>query len=249
MACHTFYVVCLRKSLSLCMKTVLLVVVFFRVWYTPFMKHTLIVIGLLLLFIAAGEYGYNRRAPNPDPNHNHADFAVWNNGIQLNFAQEKYMEKTPTTAEQELLEQTATAEKTGTGAAYLKQYLHLHDMNGHVVHRHKPGLGFGDFLTSLGFTLTPTCLMTDDSVTTCNTDTLKWRLFVNGKEILPFDSNYVFADGDHILLTYTGSDVEVQHELSLMTDDACRYSKTCPGRGVPPTENCIADPTIPCRVQ
>ena len=35
-------------------------------------------------------------------------------------------------------------------------------------------------------------------------------------------------------------------ELQEMTDDACKYSKTCPWRGEPPAESCIADPAVPC---
>lgn len=144
-------------------------------------------------------------------------------------------------------ELAALEAQTGTGKdlTVLKQYLHLHDMNGDVLHRHKPGLGFGDFLTSIGFSLTGTCLTTDIGTQYCNQSdpSEHWRLFVNGKEILPFQSNYIFADDDQILLVY-GADA--QPGLSNMTDDACKYSKTCPGRGAPPTESCIADPTIPC---
>jgi len=71
---------------------------------------------------------------------------------------------------------------------------------------------------------------------------------VNGKEKVPFDPNYVFADGDNILLTYGADATEVKHELSLMTNDACRYSLTCPWRGKAPTESCVADPTVPCKL-
>ena len=74
------------------------------------------------------------------------------------------------------------------------------------------------------------------------------RLFVNGKELPYVDhDNYVFADGDRILITDATTDAEVRQELSLMTDDACLYSKTCPWRGAPPTEGCVADPEVPCR--
>lgn len=219
------------------------------------MKRSLIVIGLLVLFAASAWYGYNRRAPNPDPNHNHADFAVWIDGVKLDFAKQKYMSHVPVTsvsAPTFRFIATASAHEDepegGSGSVTIpgREYLHLHDMNGSVIHRHKPGLGFGDFLSSLGFTLTDTCLTTDDGTKTCNTESKKWQLFVNGKEIVPFQTNYVFADEDHLLLTYGADAAEVQHELSLLTDDACKYSKTCPGRGAPPTESCIADPTIPC---
>jgi len=219
------------------------------------MKRLLVIIGLLVIFGASYVYGYNRVAINPDLNHTHADFAVWINGTQLDFAQEKYMSTPPTTASalpswmvpvvsaHEGEEEELHAEIPG------REYLHLHDMNGHVVHRHKPGLGFGDFLSSIGFTVTDRCITTDTKTIACNGTGLFWRLFVNGKEVTPAQLNYMFNDGDQLLLTYGADDAEVQRELKVMTDDACKYSKTCPGRGAPPTENCIADPTVPCKVQ
>lgn len=225
--------------------------------YTSAMKRAFVVIGALILFGLSAYYGYNRRAQNPDPNHTHADFAVWINGVQLDFAKQKYMSHVPVTSvpssfsfiPRALAHEDEPEGGSGSVAVSGREYLHLHDGNGHVVHRHKPGLGFGDFLSSIGFTLTSTCLTTDEGKKTCNADTKTWQFFVNGKEITPLPVNYVFADDDQLLLTYGADAAEVQKELSQMTDDACKYSKTCPGHGTPPTENCIADPTVPCVAQ
>jgi hypothetical protein len=71
-------------------------------------------------------------------------------------------------------------------------------------------------------------------------------MFVNGTE-MGFDPSYVFADLDQILLTYDDGSMPVREELRRMTSDACLYSGTCPWRGKPPTENCVADPAVPCR--
>ena len=53
-----------------------------------------------------------------------------------------------------------------------------------------------------------------------------------------------------ILLTYQNEDEasmeRITEQKEEMTDDACLYSKTCPWRGEPPAENCIADPEVPC---
>ena len=43
-----------------------------------------------------------------------------------------------------------------------RKYLHLHDGNGHVIHRHKPDLTLGDFFHSLGMTMTSSCFELDD---------------------------------------------------------------------------------------
>ena len=57
---------------------------------------------------------------------------------------------------------------------------------------------------------------------------------------------YVFNDVDMIFLTDSTDETVIQNQLSQLTDDACLYSRTCPWRGDPPTENCIADPSVPC---
>lgn len=173
---------------------------------------------------------------NPDPNHSHADFAVYFSGEKFDFAQQKYMSAVPVQDENG---ETVLAERRD------RQFLHLHDMNGDVVHRHKPGLTLGEFFSSLGFTMTDTCLTTDEDMTACNEGDEKWRMFVNGIE-QPFSPSFEWNDLDTLLITYGSSDAEIQEQLDQMSDDACLYSQTCPERGEPPEENCISDPTVPC---
>lgn len=164
-----------------------------------------------------------RRAENPDPNHTHADFAVYINGEFIDFSDNEYMSGLSTDE-------------------YLHKYLHLHDNVGTVVHRHKPGLTLGEFFGSLGLNATNDCFMDK-----CSDESNQWRMFVNGEEV-PVNIDYVFTDIDQILLTYGANDETVQEQLQKMTDDACLYSRTCPQRGDPPAENCIADPSVPCVV-
>lgn len=173
---------------------------------------------------------------NPDPNHAHADFAVYIDGKKFNFEQQKYMSAVPVKDENG---EMILAERRD------RQFLHLHDMNGDVVHRHKPGLTLGEFFTSLGFTMSDTCLTTDEDVTTCTEGEEKWRMFVNGQE-QPFSPAFVWNDLDTLLLTYGSTDEEKEKQLKDMTSEACLYSQTCPERGDPPEENCISDPTVPC---
>ena len=187
-------------------------------------------------------------AVNPDPNHTHADFAIWIDGQQLDFHDSNYM--------------TTEAEEEKLPSGDVRHYLHLHDGNGHVIHRHKPGLTFGDFLRSIGLPMGGGCLLLDDNqsrrfasfmerrgltifaLCRAEKDKFAWHMFVNGVE-RPMDPGYVFSDGDKIILVYTTGN-NFSKELNAMTDDACLYSKTCPERGKPPTENCIADPAVPC---
>lgn len=180
-------------------------------------------------------------AQNPDPNHTHVDFAVWINGEQVDFSKPEYMS--------DHVDGEEEPEGEHEDEGHKHPYLHLHDGNGHVLHRHKPGLAIGDFFTSIGFTMTESCFTNPDGEAFCNDadSGQQWRMFVNGEE-WPMNPAYDFADLDAILLTYGGDDTEMARELDGLPDDACLYSKTCPERGDPPIENCIADPAVPCTV-
>ena len=191
---------------------------------------SLVSLSLLAAFLLTacnffGLFGSHEYVQNPDPNHTHADFAIYIEGEKLDFSASNYM--------------------SGLSGEHKHPYLHLHDSIGHVLHAHKPGLMLGQFLQSLGFAMTSQCLTLDTGVMVCPDKGKHWQMFVNGEK-LPFDSAYAFKDMDKILLTYGASAEEVKKELTAMTDDACKYSKTCPWKGDPPTENCIADPEVPC---
>ncbi len=212
------------------------------------MKKFLFAVVAVILLEVAGTWAYDTYGPqqNPDSNHTHADFAVWVNGKQLDFSADTFMSGLSTDA--------GTHPTEGP-----RKYLHLHDGNGHVIHRHKPGMTLQQFFVSLDyhFHRDPHCMAVglileqsgkgkaDPSI--CDTTEKKWRFFLNGTE-KPYDSglDYVFEDGDRLLFTYGADDREVQRELRQLTDDACKYSKTCPWKGPAPTENCIADPEVPC---
>lgn len=203
-------------------------------------KKLVIYVGLSIVFalmVFDFYHGVSERmnAKNPDPNHTHANFAVWVHGKQYDFAQAKYMSG------------SSTDESTHPHAGP-RQYLHLHDGNGHVIHRHKPGLTFGDFLKSLGFRYVSgpiSSLTTDTREVFRNGREEVWRLMVNG-EPKEFTFDLDFQDGDGLLFSFGADNAELEREWKQMKDDACLYSKTCPWRGDPPVENCIADPMVPC---
>ncbi len=195
-----------------------------------------VVLSVGLIILAGVKTHELLNAKNPDPNHSHADFAVWIDRKQLDFSADKYMTKPG-------LDDTLPAGDP-------RKYFHLHDGNGHVIHRHKPGLGLDEFFKTIGFTLTDSCLTLDTNEKVCTTPdgSKAWRMYVNGVELSPVKPQYVFQDDDAILLTYGPNDsAEVRKELNAMSHDACLYSQTCPWRGKPPTENCIADPEVPCK--
>lgn len=194
-------------------------------------RYLVLVVALAL--VGCSSWPWRREAANPDPNHTHADFAVWVNGEQFDFSRKEFM------SEKE--EEDEEHEKHGHRH---HPYLHSHDGIGHVIHRHKPGLPLREFFKALGISLGTTCVSFGDR-SYCEAGSKRWRMYVNGEE-RSFDPGYVFADTDTILLTYGSSVSEIEQQISAVTSDACFYSKTCPWRGEPPTENCIADPAIPC---
>lgn len=216
------------------------------------MKRYLPVLIAAVCIVASIVYGMTREYPNPDPNHTHADFAVWVNGEQLDFSDQRYMSEAydPNNGQEIRVNP-------------LRKYLHLHDGNGHVVHRHKPGLTLGEFMASIGNPMEDGCITLDEQQfgtfdagwkeslgiqsRLCDAGTFSWKMIVNGT-VGTLDPSYVFNDEDQILLSYDANDSAYLDEWKKMTDDACRYSQTCPWRGAPPTENCIADPTVPCVV-
>lgn len=177
-----------------------------------------------VLLLAGCRFWLPETAPNPDLNHTHADFAVFIDGEKLDFSSEKYM---------------------STEQKHLSQYLHLHDGIGTVIHRHKPGLTLGEFISSLGLTMAKDCVTLETKEQLCNNGKKRWTMVVNGGRRI-VDPSYVFEDTDKILLSYSASDTLWESEWQQVTDDACLYSQTCPRRGRPPAENCIADPTVPC---
>lgn len=211
-------------------------------------KHALIVVIMIVAAAAAWSFRTpSEYAPNPDPNHTHADFAIYIEDEKLDFSLDQYMSGV-----------SYSEESHDEPKEYLHQYLHLHDNIGYVIHRHKPGYTVGDFLGSINFVMTDRCLTLDSGVMVCPNELgQKWRMFLRKTplydtewEEVEWNPDYVFEDMDQILLTYQGVDAaseeRIREQLEDMTDGSCLYSQTCPWVGPAPTENCIADPEVPC---
>ncbi len=218
------------------------------------MKHSIFSTGILAaLLLSACAARDPHEVANPDPNHIHVDFAVWvdidaETIKQVDFSGLQYMS-----------EEYHEGNTVDPHVHPLKQYLHLHDGNGHVIHSHKPGQTVGDFFRSMGGEMITgpvqrsdgrnypenTIEWPDGEYTVGRSGNSKLHMYVNGGEVV-FNPDYVLYDGDKILIITTSNQQQIDHALSMMTDDACLYSKRCPWRGEPPVENCIADPKVPC---
>jgi hypothetical protein len=206
-----------------------------------------LLLSTLLLLTACSLFGPKEYEQNPDPNHTHADFALYIEEEKIDFAIPEYMSGV-----------SYNEESHDEEHEYHHEYLHLHDDVGHVIHTHKQGLTVGTFFSSIGFVITANCIQLDSGVDVCPERDYAWHMYIRKKPLnkdevwqeIDLTPDYIFDDMDQILLTYQSSDpvsnLRIIKQQEEMTDDACLYSQTCPWKGDPPTENCIADPEIPC---
>lgn len=150
--------------------------------------------------------------------HVHADFAVYLDGVPVDFTESKYQ---------------------STESGHLHPTLHLHDGKGNILHRHADGVTLSDFFKSLGMKFTKQCFTQDNGVSHCSGNGKEFRMYVNGK-LLSVMEEYVVQDLDQILITFGLPDDEtIQSQIDSVTDEACIYSARCPERGSPPEEACV----------
>ena len=116
--------------------------------------------------------------------------------------------------------------------------LHLHNNDGHIIHRHAEGVTLGDFFSSLGFSISDTLIITDAGGEYRATDHERVLFFVNGHQKTGI-ADYVIADEDQLLIYFGDpSDDRITTYLANLTDEACIYSGTCPDRGIAPSSDC-----------
>lgn len=148
--------------------------------------------------------------------HEHADFKVYLLGEAHDFAQDKYM---------------------SSKDDIQSNFVHLHDGDGEVVHKHLAGITLGTFFETLGMQFTSDCFTLDDGQAFCNDEENRLRLYVNGKRNFRY-GDYEFFDLDQILITYGSEDkAAIAEQLASLTDKACIQSGSCPERGAPSDES------------
>lgn len=159
--------------------------------------------------------------------HEHINLKVYLDGQAVDFSQAKY-------------------QSTGDGKD-LDEFVHLHDGNGSVVHKHKDGITLGYFLKSLNIDFNKECFQLDGGNRMCTGSGKSLKFYVNGKPSTEFN-NYVLHDLDRVLISYgPESDKEIEKQLASVSDDACIYSEACPERGKAPTEECVGGLGSDCK--
>lgn len=183
--------------------------------------------GIVLVLLGAGAflsgYPYNQELVgfgNAGSTHEHADFAVYIQGRQINFSADKYM--------------TTDNGVPKSGLA------HLHDGFGTVLHKHATGVTFSYFLRTIGWRLSDECVMDDMNNEYCSGANGTLALYVNGNQTAPIAA-YSPADGDRILLAYGSySENETGKMMAAVTNYSCIHSEKCPAPPgvVLPEESC-----------
>ena len=162
-----------------------------------------------------------------DEFHAHADFVVFLEGEKMNFSQKRFMH-------QEACGKPGEEEHTVdlSNPADYGEAIHLHDLNGNVMHTHHENATLKMFFLGIGFGLQQrdkdVCITTADTKTYCETQTKKLKVFVSGVEE-PFGLDYAPRDLDRILVSF-GSETkpEITAQSESITKQSCIYSLKCP---------------------
>ncbi len=160
------------------------------------------------------------------PTHIHANFSLVIRGQRFDFNQPQFLSV-------EGNDRSAVA--------------HLHAPRFGVVHVHRTGTSWGEFLESIGFalndpsipgtTVAATCLKLPDGQKLCATGGETFKFFANGIRVDGIAFNDI-SDLDRVLLSFgADSDATVAQQIAQLGDDACIPSERCTDRipkGEPP---------------
>jgi len=178
--------------------------------------------AIIAVIIIAAAAGFSLLALNKGEAevHEHADFMLYINNEAVNLSQEKYM--------------------THEGNV-LSNFIHLHDGDGRIIHKHVADIDMGFFFRSLDMRFNSSCISLGEAGQYCNEGGKRLRMFVNGKENFEFNQ-YEPHDLDRILITYGAEEGQIQQQIDSISSEACLYSDKCPEKGSPPEEStCSAD--------
>ena len=196
-----------------------------RIWLPIVVLLVAAVVALaVLLVLNGGEDGPVTVVCEPgtpgcelrQPVHWHADFALYIDGKQYDFNQERFF----STTEEELSEN-----------------VHLHEPY-LVVHVHREGTTWREFFHSLGFELTDECLTLPEGDQYCTSGTVRLSFILNGVKVdaVAFQD---ITNIDRLLISFgSESDEELMQRWAEVKDEACILSRLCeeriPEGGLPP---------------
>lgn len=136
-----------------------------------------------------------------DSTHEHADMAMYINGVKIDFTKEEYQEKHPLVH--------LEAPERGPG----------------VIHKHATGITYGMFFETIGIDLGDCLVINEKEFCDGNGRSLKY--YVNGR-IVPNLASLDIHDLDKVLISYgSESTSEIQTQLTSIGNHACEQSGKC----------------------
>lgn len=138
--------------------------------------------------------------------HIHADFKVYINGEAVDFSNKAHMERM----------------KRGLPVS---SFIHVDsgapapEKAGDALHMHATGVPLWIFFESIGMKFKGECLTLETGMEYCNNGNKALNVYVNGQQSRQY-GEYVFRDGDKILISYDDKDKDVAHQLGSITNFA-----------------------------
>ena len=168
-------------------------------------KNNLKAAGILaLIAVIVGYAGYefinlDSNAPGAPPNagklgdeHEHASVLVKIFGDKFDFTSPAYQIKS--------------------------SWIHFEDSDGTTIHRHSSGVTLGYLFANLGIGIDSECYKFPDGRHFCTNEDYSLKYYIN-HQIVKDINDYIFEDGDRILITY-GSETPEQIEEQLIELDS-----------------------------
>ena len=97
-------------------------------------------------------------------------------------------------------------------------WIHFEDSDGTTIHRHASGINLGYLFTNLNIGMDDKCYIFPDGRQFCTNEDYSLKYFINHQRVSDI-SDYVFEDGDRILITY-GNETPEQIEEQLKELDS-----------------------------
>src|SRR3989344_5072178 len=157
---------------------------------------------ILIIAVIGAAVVYLPKNTNPDnegvgpygSTHIHADLAVYINGTQLSFNDNRYF------------------------AGDLRdKYAHLLSPYDSLIHIRATGITIGYFMKSIDIPFNSTCITDKNGERLCNDDTNTLKFYVKGEENPAYDK-YIIKDQDKILISYGPAGEDIQEQLASITN-------------------------------
>ena len=97
-------------------------------------------------------------------------------------------------------------------------WIHFEESDGTTIHRHASGVALGYLFDTMNIGINNECYMFPDGRNFCTNEDYSLKYYIN-HQIVKDINDYVFADGDRILITY-GSETPEQIEEQLIELDS-----------------------------